>query len=224
MEANADRPDRATNSGDYDYQPTEPALEVVRFFGSPGWESVVKQFHVKWSALRELWAAERVKQRIPLILPDSTEVALSPGGHSELIAAIVEEFAPCFTPGARVVYLGDTGTKWIINDVSHFDALGLELDSHGKMPDVVIHYFERNWLVLVEAVTSHGPMDAKRVGELKDLFAGALAGLVFVTALPDSKTFRRYASEIAWETEVWIRSAPSHLIHFNGERFLGPYE
>jgi hypothetical protein len=34
----------------------------------------------------------------------------------------------------------------------------------------------------------------------------------------------RYLGEIAWETEVWVADAPSHLIHFNGERFLGPYD
>jgi hypothetical protein len=33
----------------------------------------------------------------------------------------------------------------------------------------------------------------------------------------------RYLGDIAWETEVWVADAPSHLIHFNGERFLGPY-
>jgi hypothetical protein len=34
----------------------------------------------------------------------------------------------------------------------------------------------------------------------------------------------RYLGEIAWETEVWVADAPSHLIHFDGARFLGPYE
>jgi len=76
---------------------------------------------------------------------------------------------------------------------------------------------------LVEAVTSHGPVDGKRHAELAELFAGATAGLVYVTAFPNRTILRRYLSEIAWETEVWVADAPSHLIHFNGERFLGPY-
>ena len=91
------------------------------------------------------------------------------------------------------------------------------------MPDVALHYGARNWLLLVEAVTSHGPVDGKRHAELASLFAAAKAPLVYVTAFPNRSLMARYLPEIAWETEVWVADAPSHLIHFNGERFLGPY-
>lgn len=94
---------------------------------------------------------------------------------------------------------------------------------HGKMPDVVIHHTQKNWLVLVEAVTSHGPVNAKRRGELKTLFKNSKAGLVFVTAFLSRQGLVKYLPEISWETEVWVAESPSHLIHFNGERFLGPY-
>ncbi|MFS2517149.1 MULTISPECIES: BsuBI/PstI family type II restriction endonuclease [Parabacteroides] len=29
-------------------------------------------------------------------------------------------------------------------------------------------------------------------------------------------------ADIAWETEVWIAENPGHMIHFNGDRFIGP--
>jgi hypothetical protein len=96
--------------------------------------------------------------------------------------------------------------------------LGVKIEEHGKMPDVVVHHVARNWLVLIEAVTSHGPVNPKRRQELKGLFAGSKAGLVFVT------TFHDRHKMISWETEVWVAESPTHLIHFNGERFLGPYE
>lgn len=92
------------------------------------------------------------------------------------------------------------------------------------MPDVVLYYPERNWLLLVESVTSHGPVDANRHEELARLFSTATPGLVYVTAFPNRLNMARYLSEIAWETEVWVADAPSHLIHFNGVRFLGPYK
>jgi hypothetical protein len=39
------------------------------------------------------------------------------------------------------------------------------------------------------------------------------------------KLSRRFDfSPAVWETEVWVAGSPTHLIHFNGERFLGPYE
>jgi hypothetical protein len=92
------------------------------------------------------------------------------------------------------------------------------------MPDVVIHHTEKGWLLLIEAVTSHGPIDPKRRGELKRLFGASKAGLVFVTAFLTRKAMLPYLDELSWETEVWVAESPTHMIHFNGKRFLGPYE
>lgn len=87
----------------------------------------------------------------------------------------------------------------------------------------MVHHAERDWLVVIEAVMSHGPVDPKRHRELKTMFGASRAGLVFVTAFLSRQAMVAYLSEIAWETEVWVADNPSHLIHFNGERFLGPY-
>jgi hypothetical protein len=222
--ANSDAPDRATNSGDYSYRPTKIALAALRSFGMPEWPTARATFMQELGSLRERWAAERERHRVPVRLPDESRVTLSPGKHSALIAAIVEDFAAYFTPGAKVVYLGDTGAKWVVNEEAYLAGLGIEVDPHGKMPDVLLHDVDRDWLVCVEAHQSVGPMDAKRIDELRKLFAGCRPGLVFVTAFPDKETFRTAAADIAWETEVWIRAAPTHMVHFNGERFLGPYD
>jgi hypothetical protein len=123
-----------------------------------------------------------------------------------------------------LVYAGDTGDKMGYFDAPLLAGLGVAVDSHGKMPDVVLHFTRKNWLLLVESVTSHGPVDGKRHVELAKLFKDSKAGLVYVTAFPNRTLMGRYLSEIAWETEVWVADAPSHLIHFNGVRFLGPYE
>jgi hypothetical protein len=160
---------------------------------------------------------------IPVQIAQDRQINLSPGEHSELIRDIIESFAPRFAPGAVLIYAGDTGDKWGYFDAPLLAQLGVAVDTHGKMPDVVLHYPDRNWLLLVESVTSHGPVDGKRHEELARLFAGSTAGLVYVTAFPTRAVMGRYLGEIAWETEVWVADAPSHLIHFNGERFLGPY-
>ncbi|MGK2915840.1 MAG: BsuBI/PstI family type II restriction endonuclease [Porticoccaceae bacterium] len=173
------------------------------------------------------YAKEREQNRIPVEIAPGKKITLSPGEHSELITAVIQEFAPRFAPGSVLVYIGDTGDtgdKW-----GYFDALllakpGVDVDSHGKMPEVVLHDTKRNWLLLVESVTSHGPVDGKRHTELMQLFAGSTAGLVYITAFPNRPTMGRYLSEIAWKTEVWVAGAPSDLIHFNGERFLGRTE
>ena len=161
---------------------------------------------------------------VPVRLPSGKRVSLTAGGQNELVKRIIEEFCPRFTPGGIVVYLGDTGQKQRHVEAGYLERLGVEIDEHGKMPDVVVHLKEKNWLVLVEAVTSHGPIGIKRHNELKALFESARSGLVFVTTFLTRRAMTKYLGEIAWETEVWIAEAPSHIIHFNGERFLGPYE
>ena len=221
--ANPDRPDRPTNSPAFCYQIEPAAAAVLRKFNSGEWEPAVKEYIKKSGTLAQEYAQAREMHRIPLRLEGGETIALSPGGQNALVQLIVEHFCPRFTPGATPVYIGDTDEKWAFFDEARLGALGVRIESHGKMPDVVVHYTTENWLVLIEAVTSHGPVNPKRLKELKTLFSGASAGLVFVTAFMDRATFSKYMGDIAWETEVWVAESPGHMIHFNGERFLGPY-
>ena len=161
--------------------------------------------------------------RIPIKLPDGAAITLSPGGQNVLIEQIIVEFCPRFAPGSHVLYIGDSDTKWAVFQEQYLADLGVVVETHGKMPDIVVHHVEKNWLLLIEAVTSHGPVDVKRHGELKALFGKCCAGLVFVTAFLSRKALLKYIGTIAWETEVWVAESPDHMIHFNGERFLGPY-
>lgn len=220
---NPDKPDRPVNSPKAVYQVEPATLKLLRSFGTERWHDNLTAYLAERETLIAKYAKERVQNRIPVEIAPGKEITLSPGEHSELIQAIIEDFAPRFAPGSVLVYAGDTGEKWGYFDAVLLAHLGVDVDSHGKMPDVVLHFTEKNWLLLVESVTSHGPVDGKRHAELAKLFAGSTAGLVYVTAFPNRSIMGRYLGEIAWETEVWVADAPSHLIHFNGERFLGPY-
>ena len=175
-------------------------------------------------SLTARYAMDREMKKLAVKLSTGDTIRLSPGTHSELIKAIVEEFAPRYVPGGVLIYAGDTGDKWGYFDKELLVELGVAIDGHGKMPDVVLYYPEREWLLLIESVTSHGPVDGKRHEELAWLFAKSKVGLVYVTAFPSHRVMSRYLGEIAWETEVWCADTPSHLIHFNGSRFLGSYE
>lgn len=167
---------------------------------------------------------ERDMERIPVTLANGQALSLLPGGQNPLVKKIIDDFCAIFTPGGRIAYVGDTGEKWAYFDAVILQELGVKIEEHGKMPDVVVYHVEKNWLVLIEAVTSHGPVNPKRHQELKSLFAGSKAGLVFVTAVHDRRKMVKYLDDISWETEVWVAESPTQLIHFNGERFLGPYE
>jgi len=221
---NPDRPSRPTNSPKAVYQIDTSALKLLRAFGKPNWKTRLQEYLKSIETLKQLYAREREMRRIPLRLRKGEEIMLSPGGQNVLVKKIIDDFCPLFTPAGQVIYVGDTQTKWAYFDCGTLAALGVKVEEHGKMPDVVVHYIEKNWLVLIEAVTSHGPVNPKRRQELKQLFIESKAGLVYVTAFLDRRTLLKYLDYIAWETEVWIAENPTHLIHFNGERFLGPYE
>ncbi len=221
---NPDAPGRPVNSPKAVYQIEPATLALLRTFGSSGWHDRLTAYLAERETLIARYANEREQNRIPVEIAPGKEITLSPGEHSELIVAIIEDFAPRFAPGSVLVYVGDTGDKWRYFDAPLLTSLGVVVDSHGKMPDVVLHYTANNWLLLVESVTSHGPVDGKRHAELARLFSESTAGLVYVTAFPSRAVMGRYICDIAWETEVWVADAPSHLIHFNGERFLGPYK
>ena len=90
------------------------------------------------------------------------------------------------------------------------------------MPDVVLYCEDKKWLYFIEAVTSVGPMDDKRILEINKLTQGVSCGKIYVTAFLDFKTFKRISESLAWDTEVWIADMPEHMIHLNGDRFLGP--
>lgn len=221
---NPDDPARPVNSPKAVYQIEPEALALLKSFGGRQWQGRLTAYLAQRETLAARYAKERLQRRIPLQIAPGTKISLSPGEHSKLIQAVVKEFAPRFAPGCTLIYVGDTGDKWGYFDKDLLAHLGVTVDAHGKMPDVVLHFPEKNWLLLVEAVTSHGPVDGKRHAELARLFSKSSAGLVFVTAFPDRTTLSQHLGRVAWETEVWVAEAPSHLIHFNGTRFLGPYE
>jgi len=221
--ANPDNPGRPVNSPDNRYQVSQSLLNLVHEYGGHRWDQSLAKFLIGAKAIQRLQPSERPMALIPVRLPDGREMKLTAGGQNVLVKKIVEGFCPRFTPGAVVVYVGDTGDKQRHLESGYLERLGLTMDEHGKMPDVVVHLSDKNWLVLIEAVTSHGPISIKRHNELKYLFGKAKAGLVFVTAFLTRRAMTKYLADISWETEVWVAEAPSHLIHFNGERFLGPY-
>ena len=220
---NPDDPNRPMNSGKTVYQIEPTALRLCRTFKTDIWDSTLKRYLATREEIKRELQRARDIARIPVRLPSGGEITLSPGGQNPLIKAFIEEFCTRFVKGGIVLYVGDAENKFQHFDLEYFKRLGVEIDSAAKMPDVVLHDPKRQWLVIGEAVTSAGVVDGKRRRELKDLFAGFHRGLVFVTAFETRAAMGRFLSQISWETEVWIAEDPDHVVHFDGERFLGPY-
>ena len=208
----------ATNSPNYRYRLTAEFLNVLKNKGS---EESVKGFLKKHESLKSIYASKKDKQKQALSV-NGLQLTLSPGKHNQLQKAIVEDFAPRFAPNAKCLYVGDTTEKDLVKDVETLKKLGFVITLHDKMPDVVFYDEKKGWLYFVEAVTSVGPMDPKRIVELADLTKNVKAGKIFVTAFLDFRTYKKFAADLAWDTEVWIADMPEHMIHLNGDKFLGP--
>ena len=224
VDYNPDKPDLPTNSPRAHYALTEAILIAVRKYGTKGWRTACRKFISQQGSLIEMYTRKRSRHMIPVQLSAGKTLKLSPGRHNRTQVAVVEQFAPRFAAGARLLYFGDTAKKNLFVDRKRLSLLGVAITEHSKLPDVVLHDTKRHWLFLVEVVTSHGPMSPKRVLELDAMFSKCAIGKVYVSAFPNFAEFRRNLRNIAWETEVWIAEIPEHLIHYNGDRFMGPHK
>jgi hypothetical protein len=222
VEHNPENPQLPTNSKDNHYRLTDAALKVIRAFGSKKWDQEVKVFGKNVGSLQETYNKSRNLQMIPIKLSNGKELKFSPGKHNQVQVAIIKEFASRFAQGSELLYVGDTANKDLYVDGKSLTALGIPINEHSKLPDVVLYDKKRNWLFLIEAVTSHGPVSPKRIVELEKFLKDCKAGKVYISAFPDFKEFKKHTADIAWDTEVWLMDSPEHMIHFNGDRFIGP--
>jgi BsuBI/PstI restriction endonuclease domain/BsuBI/PstI restriction endonuclease HTH domain/C-5 cytosine-specific DNA methylase len=212
-----------TNDGTRGYALPVEALALFRAFRSSKWGDALKQFRSKQGDIRDRLAKARELQKVPVAFGGKT-FSLSPGPHNQLQKAIIEEFLPRFSKKANVLYVGDTENKTLHQDDAGLKEIGMVPPARGdRLPDVVAYEPKRDWVFLIEAVHSSNPVDEERHELLMRITKECTAGRVFVTAFLTKKAFRKWVTRIAWETEVWIADEPDHLVHFDGERFLGPY-
>ena len=210
-----------TNSPKYCYRLTEEMLELIKSFGTDGWAENLNRFIANHDSLIDLYASKRKMRKMPVRI-NGAEFTFSSGKHNQLQKAIIEEFAPRFAPDSECLYVGDTTAKDLVKNEEKLHELGFEITLHDKMPDVVLYSESKNWLYFIEAVTSVGPMEPKRIKEINEMTEGVTAGKIFITAFLDFKTFKKFSDSLAWETEVWIADMPDHMIHLNGDKFIGP--
>ena len=209
----------ATNSPKYSYRLTEEFLMVLQNIGVS--KEPLYSFKENHQSLIDLYASKKEMEKMPVRI-NGEDYTFSPGKHNQLQKAIIEDFAPRFAPNAECLYVGDTIQKDLKKEEERLKELGFTITLHDKMPDVVLYRADKDWIYFIEAVTSVGPMNPKRILEISEMTKEVKAGKIFVTAFLDFKTYKSHSQELAWETEVWIAGMPEHMIHLNGDKFLGP--
>ena len=217
-------PNSATNDSTRGYCINPIYAELIRSFGKKDWEQSVKDKLKNIEPLSQKLKRERQISKVEVVLPSGGQLTFSAGEHNDLQKAIIEDFLPRYGFGAEVLYVGDTADKYLYLEKKKLETLNFFEISHEELPDVIAYSKKKNWLYLIEAVHSSGPISEIRFLQLQKLTKGCKADIVYVTAFLDRLRFRQFIADIAWETEVWIADNPDHLVHFNGDKFLGPYK
>lgn len=212
---------KATNSPNYRYRLTDEMLLLVKTFQSNQWEEQKNIFLKSHQNLIDLYSSKKAVRKMPVKI-NGDNFTFSPGKHNQLQKLIIEEFAPRFAENSECLYVGDTIQKDLVKNEEKLKKLGFEITLHDKMPDVVLYSEDKNWIYFIESVTSVGAMEPKRIKEIEEMTENVSAGKIYVTAFLDFKTFKKFSESLAWETEVWIADMPDHMIHLNGDKFLGP--
>lgn len=214
----------ATNNPTRGYALSAPFCKLIQSYGSKAWDKTLSNFTDTQRKLREELERKRAAEKVPVTLPSGVNLELSAGEHNILQKRIIEDFLSEFGMGAQVLYVGDTSDKYLFRDDEALRSINFFALEHDELPDIVAYSKEKNLLFLVEAVHSSGPMSESRIKALKELLKDCPANIVFFTAFLDMKEFRKWLTQIAWETEVWIADIPHHLVHFNGSKFLEIYK
>lgn len=211
---------QATNNPTRGYALNPLFAGLIKHYGSTKWKKYLANYKKQVELLKEELDRKRNLEKIPVKLPSGVELELSAGEHNALQKSIVEDFLTRFGMGAEVLYIGDTSDKFLYRNDAVLKQIGFFTIEHEELPDVVAYCRQKNLLFLIEAVHSAGPMSEIRVRKLKKQLEKCTAIPIFVTTFLNKKEFRKWVTEIAWETEVWIAESPEHMIHFNGYKFL----
>jgi hypothetical protein len=185
---------------------------------------------------RKSAAETRVDEDLQILEAISFPLSLMPPGRQRRLARIllaVGKLAPKSAWREASAWEGagswSPRTRAIISFVNqHYGeniSSGSYDDVRRKNLDFLVAYDpKREWIFLIEAVHSSNLVSRLRHLQLEKLTVKCAAGIVFMSAFKDRKTFAKWIGDISWETEVWLAESPDHMIHFNGDRFLGPHK
>lgn len=219
----ANNPLADTNDGTRGYAIEKKFSKLVKSYNSDKWNKELSSFEIDEDYINQ-FNSKRELKKLKVTLPDGLNIELDEGKHNQIQKSVIEDFLPMYGHNAQVLYLGDTSEKQMYKYSHKMIELGLNIENRGMLPDIIAFSEEKKWIYLIEAVHSSNPLNPERCIELKrSVLADCKYGVVFVTAFLSRKEFSKWLPQIAWETEVWLADRPEHMIHFNGDKFLGPH-
>ncbi len=201
-----------------------PSLAVDEF------EKTAREWRVRYLSPAALARASLLQDRdaasIEVVHPGGGTTILPAGESHWMTKRVVEDFAARFLVTPRVVWISDSKNK-LFSDNTLARILKIDIDAAKVLPDVILVDLDppgrkgELLMVFVEVVSTDGPVDELRRGQLIDLLRSSPRGYrdedaAFVTVYADrgSRAASKAMRELAWNTFAWFVSEPEHIVHF----------
>ena len=144
--------------------------------------------------------------------------------NNKLQVKILQELIPLVCKEKpELLYIGDATDRDLWQKNERMKELGINvLSQSGNLPDIILYEKSAKRIIFIEAYHSTGPFTIDRVNAIKalcDCEEGTEAA--FITAFDSTSKMLKNYKDVAWDTEMWAADEPTHLVHKNGDKFIG---
>lgn len=214
----------ATNDKDNSYRFSSYFASLIRSYGSEQWNERLEDYKATHMSYAEYLKQTKTVERDYIMEYEGNYIALSKSEHNKLQKKILEQLVPLVSKGKpELLYIGDAADRSLLQENDRLDELGIHvLSQSGNLPDIIIYDSQENCVIFIEAYHSTGPFTLDRVNAIKAL-CHCREGMeaAFITAFDTTTKMLKHYKEVAWDTEIWSADEPTHLVHKNGDKFIG---
>lgn len=214
----------ATNDKDYSYRFSSYFAALLRSYGTEQWEETLSDYNNTHVSYAEYLKQTKTVERDYKIDYEGSCISLKKSAHNKLQMDVLQKLIPLICENKpELLYIGDATDRDLLQKNQRLDELGIHVLSESEtMPDLILYDAGKKRIIFVEAYHSTGLFSLDRVNTLKNLchcVKGTEAA--FITAFDSTSKMLKHYKEIAWDTDIWATDEPTHLLHKNGDKFIG---
>ncbi len=214
----------ATNDKDNSYRFTSYFASLIRTYGTEQWEEKLTEYKENHVTYAEYLKQTKNIERDYITEYGDIKISLKKSAHNKLQLNILQYLIPLVCKEKpELLYIGDATDRNLWQKDERLDELGIHvLSQSGNLPDIIVYDESQKRVIFIEAYHSTGPFTIDRVNAIKSLCACAEGTeAAFITAFDSTAKMLKNYKDIAWDTDIWSADEPTHLVHKNGDKFIG---
>ena len=214
----------ATNDSDNSYRFTSYFAALLRTYGTEQWEENLADYKATHISYAEYLKQTKTVEREYIAEYEGINISLKKSAHNKLQVNILESLIPLICKEKpELLYIGDATNRDLWQKNERLEELGIHIFSQsGNLPDIIVYDRCAKRIIFIEAYHSTGPFTIDRVNDIKALCKceeGTEAA--FITAFDSTAKMLKNYKDVAWDTDMWSADEPTHLVHKNGDKFIG---